>query len=221
MRNLVNAMKSLVGGLSKIAERNQSQSASSRFHAEEFNGEFRRVAEGINNLLAEQSAVLRKTSVCINEFAKGNFDVPLERFSGEQAVISQGVEELRNNVKKFITEMQHMSDEHAAGDVDVMIDPENFSGDFAKMARGVDDMVGAHLQEKAEIIHMMRALGDGDFGAEVKQYPGKKAEINKSLERLEGKLKGIVDSVKWVTNEHVQGNIDMSLHAHLFKGGFK
>jgi methyl-accepting chemotaxis protein len=37
---------------------------------------------------------------------------------------------------------------------------------------------------------------------------------------LEGKLKGIVDSVKWVTNEHAQGNIDMTLHAHMFKGGF-
>jgi len=220
MHNLVNSMKSLVGGLNKIAERDQNQSNNSRFHAEEFNGEFRKVAEGINNLLAAQGAVLRKTAVCVTEFAHGNFDAPLERFSGEQAVITQGVEELRSNIKKFIAEMQHMSDEHKAGDIDVVIEAEKFSGDFASMAQGVNDMVGAHLQEKAEIIQMMRALGDGDFTAEVKQYPGKKAEINKSLERLEGKLKGIVDSVKWVTNEHVQGNTDMSLHAHMFKGGF-
>jgi methyl-accepting chemotaxis protein len=88
------------------------------------------------------------------------------------------------------------------------------------MAQNVNEMVGAHIREKDEMIQMMNALGDGDFTAEVKQYPGKKAEINKSLERLEGKLKGIVDSVQWVTNEHVQGNTDMTLHAHMFKGGF-
>jgi len=81
-------------------------------------------------------------------------------------------------------------------------------------------MVGAHVREKEEVTQVMRALGDGDFEVQIQQYPGKKAEINKNLDRLKGKLKGAVESVKWVTNEHAQGNIDMSLHAHLFKGGF-
>src|SRR5690606_27680182 len=84
----------------------------------------------------------------------------------------------------------------------------------------VNTMVGAHVAEKAEMIHVMRALGDGDFTIEIQQYPGKKAEINNNLDRLKGKLQGILDSVKWVTNEHVQGNIDMTLHEHMFKGGF-
>ena len=66
----------------------------------------------------------------------------------------------------------------------------------------------------------MKLLGDGDFLVQIQQYPGKKAEINKNLDRLKGKLKGLLDSVKWVTNEHLQGNIDMSMYADMFKGGF-
>ena len=222
MQNLVGSIRSLVNGLNKITARNQSSTGSNRFDAEDFNGDFRKVAEGINSLLALQGEVLRKTAVCVNEFAQGNFNAPLERFSGEQAVINQGIEGLRTNVKGFIADMGKMSDEHDLGNTDYIIDISQCKGGgiYAEMAQDVNKMVGAHIQEKDEMIQMMRALGDGDFTAQVKQYPGKKAEINKGLERLEGKLKGIVDSVKWVTNEHVQGNIDMTLHAHMFKGGF-
>ena len=222
MRNLVQSIRSLNDGLGKIIARNQNSSEVARFDADDFNGEFRKVAEGINNLLALQGSVLTKTAKCVNEFAQGNFDAPLEKFSGEQAIINLGIEGLRTNVRGFITDMEQMSKEHDLGNTDFFIDIEQCKGGgiYAEMAQDVNDMVGAHIREKEEMIQMMRSLGDGDFTAEAKQYPGKKAEINKSLERLEGKLKGIVDSVKWVTNEHVQGNIDMTLHAHMFKGGF-
>ncbi len=116
--------------------------------------------------------------------------------------------------------MQQMSEQHDQGEIDARIDTSKFSGAYAEMAQGVNTMVGAHVKEKEEVTQLMRALGDGDFDVQIQQYPGKKAEINKNLDRLKGKLKGAVDSVKWVTNEHAQGNIDMSLHAHLFKGGF-
>ncbi|NOU25187.1 MAG: hypothetical protein HOO90_06595, partial [Methylotenera sp.] len=95
-----------------------------------------------------------------------------------------------------------------------------YKGAYAQMVHGVNAMVGGHVQEKEQMIQLVRALGDGDFNVQIPQYPGKKAEINKNLDRLNGKFKGIVDSVKWVTAEHEKGNIDMALHAHLFKGGF-
>ncbi len=155
-----------------------------------------------------------------SELPKGNFEAPLEKFPGQRAFINEGVEGLRSNVKTFISDMQHMSQEHDSGDVDVRIDETKYQGAYAEMVHGVNAMVGAHVQEKSEMIQLMHALGDGNFEAQISQYPGKKAEINKNLDRLKGKLKGILDSVKWVTNEHVQGNIDMTLHAHMFKGGF-
>jgi methyl-accepting chemotaxis protein len=119
-----------------------------------------------------------------------------------------------------VAEMQSMSVAHDAGDIDVRMEEDKFIGTYREMANGVNAMVGGHVQEKDQMIQLIRALGDGDFEVQMKQFPGKKAEINKNLDRLNGKLKGIVDSVKWVTAEHEQGNIDMSLHAHMFKGGF-
>ncbi|NOT67721.1 MAG: methyl-accepting chemotaxis protein [Methylophilaceae bacterium] len=188
--------------------------------ADKFQGSFKSMAKNANDMAANQAEVMGKATQCIAGFAQGDFDAPLGRYFGRTSAMNDSVEKLRSNLKTFITDMQDMSEKHDAGDIDVVIDEAKFEGAYAEMAHGVNSMISAHIQEKTQIIEAMHALGDGDFDFKIPQYPGKKAEINKNLHRLNSKLKGMVDSVKWVTNEHAQGNIDMTLHAHLFKGGF-
>ena len=101
-----------------------------------------------------------------------------------------------------------------------MLDVERFDGDFRTVANGVNAMVNAHVLEKDKLIHVMDSLGRGDLTVELEAMPGKKAVMNKSVERIRGNLKGVVDSVNWVNAEHEKGNIDMTLRADMFKGHF-
>lgn len=220
MRTMQQTLQSVIEEQTAMSSENKAGNIGASISASKFRGSYKVMAENINEMAANQAIVMRKVTACIAEFSKGNFDAPLEKFPGQRAFINESVEQLRGNIKTFIAEMQQMSNQHDLGEVDVQIDTAKFTGAYAEMAQGVNAMVGAHVQEKEEVTQLMRALGDGDFDVQIRQYPGKKAEINKNLDRLKGKLKGAVDSVKWVTNEHAQGNIDMSLHAHLFKGGF-
>ncbi|MDO9232804.1 MAG: methyl-accepting chemotaxis protein [Methylotenera sp.] len=220
MQEMANTLKALLADIMHMSTEQDKGDTDSLINANKFKGSYRELAERINGLVVSNLQITNQSMATVKEFGQGNFDAPLKQFPGKKAFINQTIEKVRSNIKNFIAEMQHMSQQHDAGEIDVVMDTSKFTGAYLQMSQGVNAMVGAHLQEKAEMIQMMRALGDGDFGAEVKQYPGKKATINQSIERLEGKLKGIVDSVKWVTNEHAQGNIDMSLHAHMFKGGF-
>jgi methyl-accepting chemotaxis protein len=220
MHAMQQSLKSVIEEQANMSAQNKAGNINAAINADKFQGSYKTMADNMNVMAANQADVMRKTTQCIAEFANGNFDAPLERFAGQRVFINDGVELLRSNIKTFLADMQHMANEHDAGDVDVAIDEAKFTGAYAQMVHGVNTMVAAHVQEKEQIVHLMRALGDGDFDAQIQQYPGKKAEINKNLDRLKSKLKGIVESVKWVTNEHAQGNIDMTLHAHLFKGGF-
>ncbi len=184
-----------------------------------FQGSYKTMAENVNYMAANQADVMRKVTTCIAEFSKGNFDAPLEKFPGKR-VINESVEGLRNNIKPLLQICKRCLNSMMLAMMDVYIDAEKYAGAYAEMVNNVNSMVHAHVQEKEEMIQVMKLLGDGDFAVEIQQYPGKKAEINKNLDRLQGKLKGILESVKWVTEEHTKGNIDMSLHAHMFKGGF-
>lgn len=220
MQVMQQTLKLVIEEQSSMSVENKAGNISAQIDTSKFNGSFKAMGENVNEMATNQADVMRKVTACISEFSNGNFDAPLERFAGQRTFINDGVELLRSNIKTFITDMQHMSKEHDAGEVDVVIEESKYKGAYAEMVHGVNTMVGAHVSEKEQIIGMMRALGDGNFAVELPRYLGKKAEINKNLDRLKGKLQGIVDSVKWVTDEHEKGNIDMSLHAHLFKGGF-
>ena len=187
---------------------------------DQLHGSYKSMAEKINAMLASQAKLVHKVTQSVINFSNGDFDQPFDQLPGKLNFINEAIEQLRANVKAIIEDIAEMSKEHEVGNIDASMDVSKYSGAFAKTVMGVNVMVGAHVREKEEVTEVMRALGDGDFDVQIQQYPGKKAEINKNLDRLKGKLKGAVDSVKWVTNEHALGNIDMSLHAHLFKGGF-
>jgi methyl-accepting chemotaxis protein len=220
MQIMQQTLKSVIDEQTTMAAENKSGNIAAAINAAKFQGSYKTMADNINNMAANQADVMRKVTACIAEFSNGNYNAPLEKFSGQRAFINEGIELLRANVKQLIADIEHMSNQHDAGDVDVVIDVAPYKGAYAEMVQGINTMVAAHVREKAQMIQLMRALGDGDFDVQIEQYPGKKAAINQNLDRLKGKLNGILDSVIWVTSEHEQGNIDMSMHADMFKGGF-
>ena len=60
-------------------------------------------------------------------------------------------------VADLMAAMNHMSAEHEKGDIDVVIDAARFPGAWASMARGVNEMVGAHIAENERATAGVRA----------------------------------------------------------------
>jgi len=220
IKSMVNNLTLLLDGIARMSVEHGKGNLSYRVDSASLKGSFKEVATGVNRMVDDYIQLNDKTMAVVSAFGKGDFDVPLESFPGDKAQINQTIEQVRSNIKTYIADTTDMSKQHDLGNIEARLDETKFQGAYATMAKEVNLMVGAHVAEKEEIIEVMKALGDGNFAVKIQQYPGKKAEINKNLDRLQGKLKGILDSVKWVTDEHHKGNIDMSLHAHLFKGGF-
>ncbi len=182
--------------------------------------DYRRMADGINRIAENHIDVLKKSTACITALAKGDFEVQLEKFPGQLALVNEGVEGLRYNIKTLISDMRHMSDEHQKGNISFMIDPAKFSGDYQLMADGVNDMVNEYIDENKTVMACVEQFGNGDFSATIKEYPGEKAFINKGIKKIGGNLKGLIDSVNYVSGEHEKGAIDMTLRDDMFKGDF-
>ncbi len=191
-----------------------------RIDSSKFYGEYRNMAEDINRMVGLHVEVLQKTCDCLETLSKGDFNFDMDKLPGDLAVVNTSVDNLRDNVKTLIADMQHMALEHEKGEIDVMLHVDSFDGDFRTVAKGVNAMVATHIEDKEKIVSVVDAIGLGDFSANLEAMPGKKALINKSINRVKGNLQGIVDSVNWVNAEHEKGNIDVTLHAHLFKGDF-
>ena len=185
-----------------------------------FKGAYREMAIGINRMVANHIAVMTKTTACLNGLAEGKLDTELEAFPGKLSNVNEGVEGLRYNVKTLISDLNHMSEEHSKGNISVLMDSSKFDGDYQKVANGINEMVGDYIEENKTVMTCVEQFGNGDFTATIREFPGEKAFINKGIKKIGGNLKGLIDSVNWVSGAHEKGEIDMNLRADMFKGDF-
>lgn len=195
-------------------------SIDANINIDKFHGAYREMAIGINRMVANHIAVMQKSTECIVELGRGNFEANLEQFPGKLSLVNDGIEGMRFNVKTLVNDLRHMSEEHENGNISFMMEPSKFSGDYKLMAEGVNAMVKEYIDENKTVMGVIEQFGNGDFSATIKEYPGEKSFINKSVKKISSSLKSIIDSVNWVSNAHKAGDIDMTLHAHMFKGDF-
>ncbi|WP_088286748.1 methyl-accepting chemotaxis protein [Kineosporia sp. A_224] len=121
----------------------------------------------------------------------------------------------------LMSAMNRMSAEHERGDIDVVIPVEQFPGEFAVMARGVNEMVGAHIAVKKKAMAVVKAFGEGDFDAPLEQLPGKKAFINDTVEKVRGNLQALVADATRLSDAAVAGKLDVRADANRHQGGFR
>ena len=188
--------------------------------ADQFAGPFGKIASDINDLVNAHITVKKKAMACVTEFSVGNFAAPLEQFPGKKAFINDTIETLRGNLTGLIAEMNHMSAEHDAGDIDVVVDTTKFQGDFGVMARSINDMVTGHIAVKKKAMACVAEFGVGNFAAPLEQFPGKKAFINDTIETLRGNLTGLIAEMNHMSAEHDAGDIDVMIDAGKFNGDF-
>jgi len=214
-------LKAFLAELTHMSDEHTKGDIDVAMPCDKFGGNFRAMAQSANDMVAGHISVKKKAMACVAEFAKGNFDAPLERFPGKKAFINENIEGLRANVKSFIAEMQRMSDEHIKGDIDVAIPCDKFAGDYRAMAQGVNDMVGGHISVKKKAMACIAEFAKGNFDAPLERFPGKKVFINENIEGLRANVKSFIAEMTRMSDEHNKGDIDVQIPTGKFNGDFR
>ncbi|MFD1969354.1 methyl-accepting chemotaxis protein [Trinickia caryophylli] len=189
--------------------------------ADDFDGAFRTMAEGINKMVGGHIAVKKKAMACVAEFGRGNFAAPLEPFPGKKAFINETIEQVRRNLNGIIAEMNRMSTEHDKGDIDVAIAAEHFDGAFRTMAEGINKMVAGHIAVKKKAMACVAEFGRGNFEAPLEPFPGKKAFINETIEQVRRNLKALITDTASLVAAARAGRLETRADAAMHQGDFR
>nr|WP_269745533.1 MULTISPECIES: methyl-accepting chemotaxis protein [Methylotenera] len=220
MSSMQDTIKSVIAEQTFITSENKAGLIDSRIHSDKFYGSYRDMADNVNQMASNQADIMRKVTACLQDFAQGNFDKPLQQFPGQQKFINDGIEGLRNNIKNFIADMTRMSQDHSQGKIAARIDTSQYKGAYQVMAVGVNDMVQGHIAVNQKVLACVQGFGDGNFDTPLEDFPGQLSSINQSVEQVRSNLKGVIDSIKQITVEHQQGNIDQQLQHERFNGDY-
>ncbi|MET0547953.1 MAG: methyl-accepting chemotaxis protein [Xanthomonas sp.] len=186
-----------------------------------FDGEFKVIAEGINRMVGDHIATKKKALGCVAEFGRGNFDAPLETFPGKKIFINEIIEQVRRNLLGLIAQMKHMSAQHDAGDIDVVIESHRFEGDFRSMADGINRMVGDHIATKKKAMTCIAEFGRGNFDAPLEAFPGKKAFINDTVEQVRANLRALIRDTSLLADAAAAGRLQVRADGSLHQGDFR
>jgi methyl-accepting chemotaxis protein len=67
---------------------------------QKFQGGYKEMAQGVNDMVAGHIAVKKKAMACMKELCEGNFEAPMEQLPGKKAFINEMIETTRQQLKQ-------------------------------------------------------------------------------------------------------------------------
>lgn len=214
-------LRQFIDGMNHMAKQHDEGDIDVVITEDKFKGAYKTMAEGVNKMVAGHITVKKRAMAIVDEYANGNIEPTLEQLPGKKAFINKTLNTLQNNLKTFIDEMNHMSAEHEAGDIDVVIDESKFKGAYHTMAAGVNQMVNGHISVKKRAMQIVKEYGEGNFEAKLEKLPGKKAFINETLDMVNGNLKSLIDEMNHLSDSAIAGKLEIRADESKFKGEWR
>ncbi len=179
------------------------------------------VARSVNAILDTLAQPIENAARYGASLAAGSIPEKLsESGGGAFTALATSLNEGAQCLRTLIGEMDRMGAEHTKGDIDVVMSPDKFKGDFAQVARSINEMVGGHIAVKKKAMACIAEFGKGNFEATLEKFPGKKAFINDTIELLRTNLVSLIANMRHMSQEHDKGDIDVMIPVDKFQGDF-
>jgi len=177
-----------------------------------------RISRGI---LSELGGEPKAAAEISRQIANGNLDIPIEVKDGDDNSIVAALQVVRSRINDLIAEMNRMSNAHAKGEIDVVIDAKQFGGAYRAMAEGLNQMVQGHIIDQRTALDCIEAFGAGEMDAPLAPFPGKKVFINTTIEKVRSNIKALIDDTNKLVDAAVEGELNVRADEAVHQGDFR
>lgn len=216
------AVKNMLGEVEILIKSAVSGKLDIRGNSEKFDGEFKEIISGVNNILDAVIMPLNITAEYVDRISKG--DIPpkiTEDYQGDYNEIKNNINLLIDSLNLFINDMNNMYEYQKLGEIDRFIDEAKFTGAYRKMASGVNDSVKMHIENILLILNLLSEYSEGNFENKLKSLPGKQKIANEKLDALRANLIKIIEELNIIIEAANDGKLNIRGDETKFKGDFK
>jgi methyl-accepting chemotaxis protein len=185
LKKCLEVLNELMRDMDRMANEHNAGDIDVTIEAQKFDGDYRKVAQGINDMVGGHVSMNKKAIVCVGEFGKGNFEAPLEKFPGKKAFINENIEQVRVNFKALIADFNLLSKAAVEGRLATRADATRHNGDFRKIVEGVNETLNSVVGPMNDFAAVLDGLAGGDLTLTVaKSYAGDFDSLKKSINTL-------------------------------------
>jgi len=128
---------------------------------------------------------------------------------------------LINTMKGIVDDIATFAYEaNTNGDIEYRINANKYKGGYADMVNSLNGFTDGFVKDVINILNILKLVGDGEFDFHLEQLPGKKAVLNEAVDALKANLGAVNSEIEAMTKAVVDGNLDVSIDATNYNGGW-
>jgi len=164
---------------------------------------------------------LRKITYILKDVSKGKLDAEVSIVSlDETGILAQASKDIVSSLNNLISDLSHMSDQQAIGNTDTYVDSAKYHGAYAIVVDKINQMTKSTTTLLFSLANVFLEISNGSFDTNFVQQPGNLAKLNDSVENMRKNIIQISNEVKAVTQAAANGNLDVSIDASQYDGGW-
>ncbi|MDR0272442.1 MAG: methyl-accepting chemotaxis protein [Clostridiales bacterium] len=165
---------------------------------------------------------LNQMTRAAEDLSNGYLAVNIEAHSkNEIGLFAENIRRLAFVMQSIIGDMQKMAEKQSEGDIDYIVDTSTYSGAYREMATGINTMMQTSVSDVHLLMDQLHAMADGDFDQELKRFPGKKAVINESMDKINSSLRKVNNEINTVLEHALQGDFSHKIDFSGCEGSWK
>ncbi len=220
-RNMKQAIESVINELGDITVATTNGRLDKRCNVTGFEGSYKEIVSGVNNTLDAVIQPLNMTAEYVDRISKG--DIPskiTDDYRGDFNEIKNNINQLIDTLDFFVNDMRTMYKEQKAGEIDILMHPDNFLGVYKEMSEGVNNVANIHISNLLKILGILKSYAEGNMSEVLEPLPGKQVIANEAMDLLRNNLLNVITELNTVSEAVVMGRLDLRGDAGKFKGAF-
>ncbi len=219
LNRCIDAISGLVSEVSNMSHQHDLGDIDVVIPTDRFQGVYKDMGKAVNQMVAGHISVKKKAMACIDEFAKGNFNAPLEKFPGKKAFINETIEALRTNLKTVNSEIGQLIKAAADGNLDRRADADLFRGDWNKLVSGINDTVTNIVNPLMVTADYVDKVAKGIIPPEIStEYKGQYNVIKINLNAVVKMMSELLTETDKLIKATVEGKLSTRGDASKFAG---
>jgi len=174
-----------------------------RGNASAFEGGFREMINGINNLIEAFVAPINVTAAYVDKISRGEIPTKItDAYQGDFNTIKNNLNQCIDAVNQLVSDMNGLVAAALDGRLSTRADASKHHGDYARIVQGVNRTLDAVLEPVNEASKALEALSQRDLTARVTgDYKGDHAKIKDSLNATAEALSDAMNQVAEATHQ--------------------
>ncbi|WP_295958663.1 methyl-accepting chemotaxis protein [uncultured Xanthomonas sp.] len=211
-------LQAVMAAQSQVARHHERGDVSQRMDEDAFPGEYARMVRESNALLDMHVSLQQRLLEIMGRYAIGDLSQDMDRLPGEQAALTETMDQVKRNLSAMNAEIGQLVDAAAAGDFAVRGDTARFQYDFREMVEGLNQLMATTDGNLRALSKLLQDIASGDLTTRMEgQFQGVFAQMREDADATVAQLTGIVGRIQHASGqitgaagEIAAGNADLS-----------